>query len=162
MLSSAFLASQVTVQPVKVANDPGLNFALSNFATVGSQQAFITYTIAAPPSSPMTDASVELMGTTSPGGGFAVTEGLRSNGVDFAALTPSNSSLTGSTTFAPKTSISVDDLLFITNSQLSDIKNQFSETPVTVPVPKPSPLASLALLGVGLSALELVRRRKRE
>jgi len=44
----------------------------------------------------------------------------------------------------------------VTLAILFAVTNQFSETPTTVPEP-----SSLVLLGVGLSALGVVRRRKR-
>jgi hypothetical protein len=148
--------SDITVNPVAVANDPGLTF---DFFTVGTNGVTIKFTIAAPPSDPMTDASLVATGHTFSGPlSFGVAETLSNT----KSLSASQSQLSAMTTFAAVTSLMVTDTLSsATLTEVSSVTNQFSETPVTVPVQKPSPLASLALLGVGISALGFARRQKR-
>ena len=150
------ISSDLTVQPVAVVNDPGLTF---KFDTVGTNGVTIKFTIAAPPSDPMTDASLVTTGHTFNGPlSFEVAETLSNT----KSLSASQSQLSAMTTFAAVTSLMVTDTLSsATFTEVSSVTNQFSETPVTVPVPKPSPLASLALLGVGISALGFARRQKR-
>jgi hypothetical protein len=146
----------MTVGVVTVANDPGLDFHTEASALGSGPNTFtITYSITAPASDPMTDASLAISGGvfgSEPTSSFQVSETL-SNG---KSLSASNSQLNASTTFAPTTSLTVTDTATVTLANFNDLKNQFSETPVTAPEP-----SSLALLGVGLSALGFVRRRKR-
>jgi hypothetical protein len=158
--SSLISGSSVTVHPVEVTGDPGLNFVTNFSTTAGTAFATISFTINAPSSNPMTDASLAVTGTliTPPNADFGVEPETLSNG---KSLNATNGALTDSTTFAATTSLIVTDQLAIGRAELTSFENQFSETPVPVPVPKPSPLASLALLGIGLSALGLAERRKR-
>jgi len=88
--SAPFVESLATVVPVTVANDPGLEFMLTGFSTAGGvESATITFTIAAPASAPMTDASNAVTGSATGGGAFGASEVL-SNGITLAAsnLTP--------------------------------------------------------------------------
>jgi len=155
-----FTSTTQFVEPVTVTNDPGISFpSVGSAVGTGPNTFTITYTITAPSSDPMTDASLAINGTTFPASGssfpagsFQVSETL-SNG---KSLSASDSSLTDSTTFAPTTSLTVTDSGTVTLAILFAVTNQFSETPTTVPEP-----SSLVLLGVGLSALGVVRRRKR-
>lgn len=150
-------ADDVTATPVLVADDPGLKFS-SDQITAGNGETdtyTISFTITAPPSNPMTDASLVISGESlSANTSFQDSETL-SNG---KSLLATNSQLTATPiSFAMATSLTVTNNLSITNEGLiSDITNQFSETPATVPEP-----SSLVLLGVGLSALGFIRRQKR-
>jgi PEP-CTERM motif len=129
-------------------NNPGFLFSVG---TDIAGMATITFTVTAPSSNPMTDASLSF----SP----ASDAGL----LEFSETLSNGSSLStspGDITFAATTSLTVTDTYTTgTNSASSYFIENFSETPgATVPVPEPS---SLALFGVGLSALGLMRRQKR-
>jgi hypothetical protein len=78
--------SSVTVDPVTVTGDPGLKFVTNFSTTGGTAGARISFTISAPSSNPMTDASVVVAGTltTPTNAGFGVTEAL-SNGLSIFA-----------------------------------------------------------------------------
>jgi hypothetical protein len=140
-------ALTLTVTPVLVTNDPGLRFSMT--AGDASTGPSISYTISAPSSDQITGASLSL--TFTGDGNFArVTETL-SNG---QSLSVSTSAPTASLTFAALTSLTVTDA--IDASLDLTVENRFSETPVSTPEP-----SSLALLGIGLPALALVRRRRK-
>jgi hypothetical protein len=151
-----------SVQPILTANNPGLSFqSMGSAIGTGPNTFTITYTITAPSSDPITDASLALSGQTFPAGGgfpagsFQVTEML--NGGTLGSLSASNLGLTDRIgPFAPTTSLTVTDSGTVTLGILDDLTNQFSETPTAVPEP-----SSLILLGLGLSALGLVPRRKK-
>jgi hypothetical protein len=144
----------VTVTPVLVTNNPGLTFNLGDFNSVDLS---VSYTITAPASAPMTDASLMGSVSASPDGAATVAEMLSNS----ETLSVSTSAPSASLTFAAVTNLMVTNTTTLDNAAVNTIENQFSETPVAVPVPKLSPLASLALLGIGLSTLEAVRRRRR-
>jgi hypothetical protein len=155
-----------TVHPVTVANNPGLNFQFtelfSSFAPPPLTST-ISFTVTAPSANPMTDASLAINGALngSSDSSVNVSEAL-SNGKSLSAMVPSTTppdtfvTVSSSTTFALTKSLTVTDTIPLVNSFLDHLTNQFSETPATVPEP-----STLALFGIGLSALGLVRRRKR-
>jgi len=151
----------VQVEPVTaVTNNPGLEFKLDNFGSVaGGASVTFAFTVAAPSSDPMTDASLAISGA----GMFQVSEGLSNSSISKSLLASNSNPTPTHTTFTAAMSLNVTDALSTASgpSLLGTVINQFSETPVPVPVPKPSTLSSLVLLGVGLSALGLVQRRKR-
>ena len=144
--STSVTSSEILIEPLTVTNNPGFDFSIG-FSIAGS--ATISFTITAPSINPMTDASLKLH---SIGGGPSptVSETL-SNG---SSLSVSSSSLSDSTIFAATTSLNVTDTVSLDTGYLVDV--QFSQTPTTAPEP-----SSLALLGVGLSALGFARRRQR-
>jgi hypothetical protein len=147
-------------------NNPGLNFQFtelfSSFAPPPLTST-ISFTVTAPSANPMTDASLAINGALngSSDSSVNVSEAL-SNGKSLSAMVPSTTppdtfvTVSSSTTFALTKSLTVTDTIPLVNSFLDHLTNQFSETPATVPEP-----STLALFGIGLSALGLVRRRKR-
>jgi len=150
---------QVTplVTPVTDVNNPGLMIIFPVGADSGGSS--ISFTITAPSSDPMTDASLAITGDSFVDNGmFGDTETL-SNG---HSLSASNTTmLSDSANFSSAaTSLTVTDNgngFEENGAVLLSVTNQFSETPVTG-VPEPS---SLVLLGVGLSAFALARRALR-
>jgi hypothetical protein len=157
-VSPSLGSTDITVHPVAVG-DPGLTFDFSTFNTNG---VTVKFTIAAPSSDPMTDASLAITGSVFSGPPSLLSIGVSETLSNSKSLSASQSQLSAMTTFGAATSLMVTDTLSSgPDSEVDSVTNRFSETPVTVPVPKPSPLASLALLGVGISALGFARRQKR-
>lgn len=156
--AALFGADNVFIDPVAAANNPGLTFVTTELSpgpgfTVSGTIAF---TITAPSSDPMTDASAAVPGgfasTPPPPSSFQVSETL-SNG---ASLSITNFTTPVSTNFAAATSLTATDAVTVTNAFVPNFSNQFSETPAAVPE-----ASSLALLGVALPAFGLARWRKR-
>lgn len=155
-----------TVHPVTTANNPGLNFQFNELfsSQLSPLTSTISFTVTAPSSAPMTDASLSITGALAETTAAAVSVSeMLSNGKSLSAVVPSGSPpfmdvtvSSNPTTFAATTSLTVTDTISLTASFFDQLTNQFSETPVTAPEP-----SSLALLGVGLSAFGFARRRKR-
>jgi hypothetical protein len=143
----------VQVVPVEVAGNPGLEFDFGDDSLGGGTT--IAFTITAPASNPISDASLVITGFVNEFEADFSDAVTLSNG---SSLLATSMQQTTSTTFGTAvTSLTATNSLSVFGfAGLDSVTLQFSESPAAVPEP-----SSLALLGVGLSALQVVRRRKR-
>lgn len=157
-------ASSIEVTPLTASltsPGPGLQFN-GNFSVAAGKTTDIAldFDVTAGAGFKITGASVTLVGTTTGGGAagsFSDSELIASGMAEIASLNTSNTNKVASTTFAGVTGATVDeDILLIGYENLSTIIKHFAEN--STPTPEP---ASLGLLGVGLGALGLIRRRQR-
>jgi hypothetical protein len=155
----AFPASTVSVIPLPGTGNPGIVLDnLWNITTAGKSSDFsVIFKVAAPKTNLIEDASLSLTGTAKTGGFVIDSEDILSGGVKIANVTASitaGHNVAGNVTFAPVASITVEEDIALRGFEtLSLVDKHFSEQHI----PEPT---SLALIGVGLTALGLARRRK--
>jgi len=162
-------ASGVTLDPIPTPPGTGpetgiqIGGAFNSPATV-TNDWILTYTVTVLGGSPITDASLSVVGGLGGGNGsFDVTENLSSGGHTFASLeaysnTGAGTKLDDHATFAGLTTFQVSKDIDViggssTTTSLSIIDQTFSQSGSSVPEP-----ASLALLGIGMTGFLAFRR----
>jgi len=154
-----FPATVSTVVPQPGPGNPGIIFANNwTIPTAGKSSDFsIIFHVAAPKTNLIEDAALSLNGSAK-GTGFIIdSENILAAGIKIANLTASITALhnvSSHVAFAPVPSITVEEDVVLRGFEtLSLVDKRFSEQHIPEP-------ASLALIGVGLTALGLARRRK--
>jgi hypothetical protein len=152
----------VTASPdTTVSHNPGLVLNFTGVLTVPMGDTVIVpigFNLVAPPDDPVTDLSLSVAATVTDGGSVVDQEMFGAAPSLMVCVGVAGCPSTASASLATRvTSATVVDTLTVVGSAADPIvRKNFSETPTVTPTLE---LASLGLLGAGLGALWLVRRR---